>query len=159
MVVQDAVVLLDVDGVVNPLSRPGAVAKRMHFDGAVGARVRRLTEHAEVVWATTWDATTRATITSTFGLRPFRAATAQDPVLRPVSANLPAVAEWLALNEPAGGWRGVAWIDDELEGDARQWAREQPFLVQLIRPHPVQGLQDEHVDRVVDFLSALPRLG
>lgn len=159
MGVPGAVVLLDVDGVVNPLSRPGAVATRMRLDGAVGERIRRLAAAGEVVWASTWDAGTLAAITSTFGLPAFRAAAAEDRLLRPVSPNLPAVAAWLTVHQPPGGWRGVAWIDDELEGDAREWAREQPYLVQLIRPDPVQGLQDVHVDRVVDFLTALPRLG
>ncbi|MFD1721891.1 HAD domain-containing protein [Amnibacterium endophyticum] len=149
-----AVVLLDVDGVVNPLWRPGAAATRMRIDAAVGARVRRLAGLAEVVWATTWDAGTRATITATFGLPAFRAATAQDPFVRPLSPNLPAVSAWLTVHEPPGGWRAVAWIDDELEGDARAWAREQPFLVQLVRPDPVQGLQDAHVDLVEQFLAA-----
>ena len=154
-----AVVLLDVDGVVNPLSRPGAPARRMRLDGAVGERIRRLAAASAVVWATTWDAGTQAAITSTFGLPAFRAATSDDRILRPVSPNLPAVSAWLTVHEPPGGWRGVAWIDDQLEGDAREWAREQPYLVQLIRPDPVQGLQDVHVDRVVDFLTALPCLG
>ncbi len=159
MGVPGAVVLLDVDGVVNPLARAGATARRMRLDGAIGGRIRRLAAEAEGVWAPTWDAGTPAALPSTFGLAPFRAATAEDRIVRPVSPNLPAVAAWLTVHEPPGGWRGAAWIDDQLEGDARAWAREQPFLVQLIRPDPVQGLQDEHVDRVVEFLTALPRLG
>ena len=152
---EDAVVLLDVDGVVNPLSRRGGTAKRMHFDGAVGDRLRRLASIAEVVWATTWDETTRRTITTTFGLPAFRSASAEDPFVRPLSPNLPAVAAWLTVHEPPGGWRAVAWIDDELEGDAREWAREQPYLVQLIRPDPLQGLQDLHVERVEQFVRAV----
>ncbi len=144
-------ILLDVDGVVSPLAAPGRRARRLRIDGAVGQRVRRLVGLGEVVWLTAWDAATRGVLESTFGLPPLRAIPTADP-----ASVLPAVAGWIGANAPDGGWRGVAWIDDELFGDALDWAEAAPFPVELVRPDPVQGLRDEHVARIEAFLAGLP---
>lgn len=151
------VILVDVDGVVNPLSsaRPGAISRSMRMDARMGPRLKALSRLAELVWVSGWDAATRATIAATFGLPTFRAVETAGAPVGTSTPNGPAVADWLAQHAPPGAWRGVVWIDDVLEGDAVDWAEEQRFPVHLIRPHPVQGLQDAHVDDAARFVAGL----
>lgn len=157
------IILLDVEGVLNPVARPGGLGDLPELvlpDGAISL-VRRLARCGRIAWVSTWPAD------STAGLEPqlqldveplrvtltVRAGDSDEP-----TPKLRSVRRWLAKMELLGeaDWDAVVWIDDVLGPDAREWARHHHQPVLLEKPAPAQGLSEVHVVAVEVFVIGGP---
>lgn len=157
------ILFVDVDGVLSLFGfAPGAdqLPGPLHWiDGVahcipadVGERLVRLAEKFDLVWATGWEE--RANEHLPFLLRlPF-----QDlPCLTFDGRAVFGSAHWKvdAIDEYAGT-RAAAWIDDNLNEDCRAWADGRSAPTLLVETSPSEGLTDEHVERLLAWLDALP---
>ena len=149
--------LMDIDGVLNPYAAPvcpPGFSEQMLFEGEGEEPIRVCAEHAEwiqelipvfeVVWASGWgdDAQVLATELSlprfpcvTFPPVPF------DP-----TEKLPAVATHV-------GSRPAAWVDDVLTDAAYEWAAARGFPTLLIQTDPAVGLCRDHVDQLLTWAT------
>ena len=104
-----------------------------------GDRLRRLSEHFELVWASGWEDKANFYLPSILGL----------PDLPHVSFDVaarPGGAHWkLGPIEEFASGRALAWIDDNFDESCFEWAqqREQPTLLVPTETH--LGLEEAHV--------------
>ena len=143
--------LLDVDGVLNPLSvaKPSGFTRYKLLGYEVwlstqhGEWLRTLAQWFDLVWATTWEYQAPRLIAPRVGL----------PKMPVIEVDRGAVDDTWKLRDVQRfvADRPLAWVDDDLWADAFAWAeaREQPTL--LIRPSATLGLTKEHVWRLEAF--------
>lgn len=154
------VILLDVDGVLNPAlrARPGAVRPDPVLSCGTNTLVRRLGRSGRIAWVSTWPAEMTAALEAQLNLElePLRVTL----LLRDADGDQPtpklrSVVRWLARMDDAGDadWDSVVWIDDVLGPDARQWAHGYNQPVLLEKPNPDQGLTEAHVIAVEVFVE------
>lgn len=165
--------LVDFDGVLNAVlgrPAPGQVkdttgpfeaeftAQRFPIRVPVGTRARMATLETlfECVWATSWEDRARSE------LAPELSFGADWPVIRfqddfpdRGTWKLPGVVRFAELPEHAH--RPLAWIDDDLEPDALEWAARRtrvgiPTL--MVRPEADVGWTSRHFDRLVAFRTS-----
>jgi hypothetical protein len=142
--------LLDVDGVLNPFAAatcPTGYDEHPFFPGEAPVRLCRdhggwlieLADQFELVWATAWCDHANTYIAPVLGLP-------QLPVIR--FPHLPF--------EPRGkvspiaaytGSRPAAWLDDIITPEAREWAARRSAPTLLIEIDPAEGLTRAVVDR------------
>jgi hypothetical protein len=152
------IILLDIDGVLNPVVRavspagtPDLVLTASRID-----LVRRLSGCGKIAWVSTWPTEQTAGLESQLQLavdplrvplpaRALRESEAATPKLRPVS-------RWLERMRLVGeaDWDSVVWIDDVLGADAFDWAHTRPPLL-LIKPKATEGLTEADVVAVEVF--------
>jgi hypothetical protein len=158
-VVVKPLLLLDVDGVLNPFAvRPGIVPSGFVEHTILGYRVllaRRhgdwltsLADRFELVWATTWEEDANELISPLVGLPMNLPVIAFPAPQAPGTWKLPAVAAFVA-DRPA------AWIDDDLGSDAQEWASLRPAPTLLLRADPSLGLVRRHIDALERFARRL----
>jgi hypothetical protein len=154
------VLFLDVDGVISlfgfhpsgPL--PGtfhSIDGILHCIGAdAAARLRRLADAYELVWATGWEEKANEYLVHILELP------GDLPVLTFEGRAVFGSAHWKveAIDEFARG-HAAAWIDDNLDERAEEWAanRQEPTL--LVRTESALGITDEHVERLLRFASGV----
>jgi hypothetical protein len=150
--------LLDVDGVLNPFAvRPRAVPAgfvehaiqgyRVLLSARHGEWLTSLADRFELVWATTWESEANIEIGPRIGL-----------------PRLP----WIGFGdvEREGGWkvpaidrfatgRPLAWIDDDIERTAEAWARNRSAPTLLLRSDPGVGLVRRHIKALERFAYRL----
>lgn len=155
------IILLDIDGVLNPVADPGDGGDRPTLTLApekIGL-VRRLAGLGRIAWVSTWPADLTAGLESQLQLElePLRVVM----VLRPdddsqATPKLRSVARWLARMDALGeaNWDSVVWIDDVLGPDARAWAHNHTQPVLLEKPTPDRGLAEVHVVAVEVFAAS-----
>jgi hypothetical protein len=150
--------LLDVDGVLNPWLMPelpdGYQLHRIGIFDVIlaswhGPAILELCEEAnlDLVWATTWEEDANREIAPRIGLPddlPWISFPMDDEDPLVESRKLPAVRRWVADHS-------CVWIDDDLWGDAWAWATERtddgiPTL--LVKPSPERGLTQAHLAAV-----------
>ncbi|HEY9355509.1 MAG TPA: HAD domain-containing protein [Arthrobacter sp.] len=156
------IILLDIDGVLNPVARPDS--GEMSLPGlwlpeAKVSLVRRLAECGRIAWVSTWPADQTASLESQLDLDvaplrvtlTVRAGDSDEP-----TPKLRSVRRWLTKMELVGeaDWDAVVWIDDVLGPDAREWASRHTQPVLLERPGPAQGMSEVHVVAVEVFVEA-----
>lgn len=158
MSAQRPLLLLDVDGVLNPFAAeicPDGFREHSLFPDEGPVRLNHvhgpwlvgLAEKYEIVWATGWEDDAHRVLSPILGLPQF-------PVIRfpPVPFHprekVPAIA---ALVRD----RAAAWVDDALTPEAYEWAgdREAPTL--LIGIDPCTGLTRPTVDRLSEWQAEL----
>ena len=116
-------------------------------------RVATLQTLFECVWATTWEDRARTELAPVLGFG------AEWPIIRftddfPDSGTwkLPAVRRFAEL--PENRSRPLAWIDDDLEPDALEWAaqrtRSGPRTL-MVRPDADVGFTSKHFSRLLAF--------
>jgi hypothetical protein len=154
------VVLLDLDGVLNPFAAPACpdgYRERVLFEGeepvryrvAHGGWIAELAGAADVWWATGWGENANDRYLPLLGVGPL-------PVVRfpPVpfapELKVPAVAA-------AVGDRPAAWIDDQHTGAGRRWAAGRAAPTLLVTADPAVGWTRADVDRMLDWAAALRR--
>lgn len=154
--------LLDVDGVLNPFAAGPVVPPGFTEHTLQGYRVlltRRhgqwldpLADRFEFVWATTWEEDANALIAPLVGLPTDLPVVsfADADVERPGTWKLPAVAAFV-------GDRPAAWIDDDLGRDADEWAAARSVPTLLLRADPSVGLVRRHIDSLDRFARRLSR--
>lgn len=158
MKLRKPVILLDIDGVLNPSARPGAVGERpmLRLSNEKRTLVRRLARSGRIAWVSTWPADMVAGLEAQLELNtePVRVTLVFRQADRDVpTPKLRSVQRWLARMEAAGeaDWDSVVWIDDVLGPDALAWAEAHVQPVYLVQPDPTGGLTEEHVERVEAF--------
>ncbi|WP_129590514.1 HAD domain-containing protein [Cryobacterium aureum] len=155
MTARTVLILLDVDGVLNPR----LVDQRLVLDPARAELVRQLADLGSIVWATTWSPTHTFHLTRDLGLSSDTEGIAFprnlhfDPSNPAPTAKLHWVARWLARQDPQPD--AVIWIDDILRHDAVGWATAQARPTHLVQPDLNVGLTAAHLDAVRLFVDGL----
>ena len=148
---------VDVDGVISLFGFPGGIEPPGRFewiDGIVhcighraGARLARLANSYELVWATGWEEKANEYLVRLLELG------AELPVVS--FAGPPTTsAHWkLAAIEQYAGERPAAWVDDALDERCHAWAARRRAPTLLVETDPATGLTDEHVARLLRFAA------
>ncbi|GHE33159.1 hypothetical protein GCM10017673_40120 [Streptosporangium violaceochromogenes] len=156
-------ILLDVDGVLNPFTRPGKAwqAHKCACRGATynlflnpehGPQLLALAEKtgADLVWATTWEHDANQAIGPLIGLPelPVIEVTADDVEPPGACFKTPAVATFVNR-------RPFVWFDDDLGRADRLWLKDHPNVgaFQLIHTGRRHGLTDKHLAQAADWLA------
>ena len=155
-------ILLDIDGVLNPRVRVANAdgSPELVLSDTKIALVNRLAVFGRIAWVSTWPAWQTAGLESQLQLgnetlrvplaaRALNESESPTPKLRPVT-------RWLARMELSGEvtWDSVVWIDDVLGPDAREWAHGFRQQVLLVKPLPAEGLTEAHVVAVEVFVQS-----
>ena len=154
------VILLDIDGVLNPAVRPGSGGEPplLQLSSEKKVLVRRLARTGRIAWISTWPADAVAGLEGQLGLdvEPLRVLL----VFRRADADVPTpkltpLKRWLSRMETLdeADWDCVVWIDDVLGPDARDWANEHDQPVHLVQPDPDRGLTEDEVADVETFVT------
>jgi hypothetical protein len=152
------VLLLDLDGVLNPFAAPtcpDGYRERVFFEGeepqrycpAHGVWIRELAAAGELWWATGWGDYANERFLPLLEVDPL-------PVVR-----FPPVPFTPELKVPAvdlvAGDRPVAWIDDNHTPRGLRWAAARPAATLLVSVDPAIGWTRSDVDRVLDWVAGL----
>jgi hypothetical protein len=145
------VLFVDVDGVISlfGFQPSGPIPGRFHsIDGILhcighdaAARLARLAERFELVWATGWEEKANEYLVHILGMP------GELPVLTFDGRASFGSSHWKleALEEYARD-RPAAWIDDNLDERAEEWAARRPAETLLVRTGAATGIDDEHVE-------------
>lgn len=155
------IAFLDVDGVISlfGFDHTGAPPGRFHtIEGiphcigeACGGRIARLAPHFELVWATGWEEKANDHLRHLLGLPLLQ-------TLRFDGLKTFGEAHWkLAALDAYAAERPAAWIDDSLDERCRRWAAERPAPTLLIETDPAVGIEERHVERLLEFAASLIR--
>ena len=152
------VILLDLDGVLNPfaaLTCPDGFRERVLFEGEEPVRfclrhgdwIRELAAVGDVWWATGWGADANAIYLPLLGLEPL-------PFVQ-----LPPVPFEPELKVPAidamAGDRPVVWIDDNHTAAGRRWSADRAAPTLLVPIDPATGWTRAEVDRILHWVEEL----
>jgi hypothetical protein len=148
--VRKPLLLLDVDGVLNPFPDTPDGYSEYRFFPDDDEPVRLCPDHAdwlrelladfEIVWASAWGEAANELICPAFGLQSFRVV-ALPPVPFEPREKVPAVAAFV-------GERPAAWVDDVVTDEARAWARERRARTLIVEVSSASGLTREIVERL-----------
>jgi hypothetical protein len=144
------VLFLDVDGVISLFGfEPGDPPGRMHsIEGiphcighGAAAHLARLAGRYELVWATGWEEKANEHLVSVLELP------GDLPSLSFDGRAVFGSSHWkLEAMEEYAGQRPVAWIDDNLDGRCRTWARRRAAPTLLVETERGTGITAAHVD-------------
>jgi hypothetical protein len=156
------ILAVDVDGVISLFGydeppAPG-VAQFELIDGmvhcislAAGERLRRLSQHYELAWATGWEARANDYLPHLLGLP-------QLPYLSFDGAARFGSAHWkLAQLDEYGLGRAVAWIDDSLDESCYEWARDRSEPTLLVPTESALGLEEAQTEALIAWARSLER--
>lgn len=140
--------LIDVDGVLNPLCSLSKIPKgfdkyrllgyRVFLNKRHGEWLNSLSDKYELVWATTWEQDANICIGPRIGLPKLPFITFQwDKVS--LTQKLPNVKAYV-------GDRRFVWLDDDLWEDAHAWAKRINGQGLLIDIDPLIGLTEKQVN-------------
>jgi len=144
------ILAIDIDGVISLFGaeeQPDRAQTKLELvDGVphlislpTGDRLRRLSEHFELVWASGWEDKANFYLPRLLGLSDL-------PHISFDGAVAAGAAHWKLgpIEEYANG-RPLVWIDDNLDNSCFEWAeaREQPTLLVPTETH--LGLEEAHV--------------
>lgn len=146
--------LLDVDGVLNPFAAsacPPGYTEHDFFPGeqpvrlcpAHGSWLRELAARFQLVWATAWGADANRLLTPLLRISDLPVI-AFPPVPFHPRDKLPAIARY-------AGHRPLAWIDDALAPEARTWAADRRAPTLLISVDPAAGLTRPAIDQALQW--------
>lgn len=146
--------LLDIDGVLSPDAAPATPAGFVeHALGEYQVRIaqqhgewlRSLLGEFDLVWATSWEDDANRLISPLLGLPrlPFIEFTEGRAI---GTWKLPCVVRFV-------GNRPCAWVDDELDSDADDWARAREIPTLLVRADPSQGLTRRQITALRRFAA------
>jgi len=154
--------LIDVDGVLNPYVRPGTTLGAQYATHRIGEQVVRLTtshgewlhrlaELYELVWATTWDADANALIGPIIGAPPnLPVISVTDRDAKDWTWKLPAVERFVAD-------RPLAWLDDDPGQGADEWAAARTIPTLLVKPDGYVGWTEAEYNALFDFAHGIDR--
>ncbi|MEO3974893.1 HAD domain-containing protein [Streptomyces sp. CAU 1734] len=147
---QPPLLLLDVDGVLNPFAAagcPDGYREHAFFPGeepavrlcdAHGPWLAELGREFELVWATAWEDEANTFITPVLGL-PVLPVVRFPPVPFDPARKVPAV-------DAFAGDRPAAWVDDAHTPEGVAWARSRTAPTLLVPTDPARGLTRKAVD-------------
>jgi HAD domain in Swiss Army Knife RNA repair proteins len=148
--------LLDVDGVLNPFAAPACppgYTEHEFFPGeepvrlcrAHGPWLQELATRFQIVWATAWGTEANRLLAPLLEL-PDLPVICFPPVPFQPRDKLPAVIKYAES-------RPVTWIDDTLTPEAHTWAAERRIPTLLIGVDPAVGLTRPIVDRSLQWAN------
>jgi HAD domain in Swiss Army Knife RNA repair proteins len=146
--------LLDVDGVLNPFAAPACppgYTEHDFFPGeepvrlchAHGSWLRELATRFQIVWATAWGADANRFLAPLLQL-PELPVIAFPPVPFHPRDKLPAITRY-------AGHHALAWIDDALPPEAHAWAANRRTPTLLISIDPAEGLTRPAIDQALQW--------
>ncbi|MFI7706643.1 HAD domain-containing protein [Nonomuraea sp. NPDC049480] len=155
--------LLDVDGVLNPMGRPTPDYRRyrctiagevytVHLNPRHGRRLLELAEAtgAELVWATTWEHHANDWIAPRIGLPSLPVIPVSTDVLseRGEMFKTPHVAAY-------AGRRPFVWFDDQVWAEDEEYLRVHQGLDDFLLVHvdPTRGLTSHHLGMAHEWLT------
>ncbi|MFQ5968727.1 MAG: hypothetical protein ACE5MI_14175 [Acidimicrobiia bacterium] len=154
--------LIDVDGVLAPFGpgvKPSGFSRytvagegehRVWLNRAHGAWLSALHQRYELVWATGWGRQAAQLIAPILELPPMAVIEfSRSPALG-AAWKLPDVVAFV-------GDTPTAWIDDDLDALAGQWAAHRSSPTLLIKPDRAVGLTRHHIKQLIDFSHTLPK--
>ena len=152
------VLAVDVDGVISLFGfegQPPREAGRFHLiDGmphvisaTAGGCLRQLVDHYELIWATGWEDKANDYLPNLLGLP-------ELPVLHFGRDARFGTAHWKLgpIGEYAAG-RPLAWIDDSLNDECRQWARDRAEPTLLVETESMLGIEQGHVEALISWAA------
>lgn len=159
MTVNLPLLLLDVDGVLNPFAAPTCppgFQDHEFFPGeepvrmcaAHGAWLQELAARFQLVWASAWGDEANRLLAPLLRL-PQLPVIKFPPVPFDPSDKLPAVAAF-------AGHQSLAWLDDALPPAAHNWASARPAPTLLITVNPAEGLTRPVIDRLLRWAEPSP---
>lgn len=113
----------------------------------VGDRLRLLSPHYDLVWATGWEDRANEYLLHLLGLD-------RLPVIRFGGEAKFGSAHWKL--DPIAAYaagRRLAWIDDSLDEECHAWAEMRPDPTLLVPTDPARGLEDAQVDVLIEWAS------
>jgi hypothetical protein len=148
--------LVDIDGVLNPYGAPGpppGFVEHELFAGEEPVRVwaghgdwlRELGSRFSLVWATAWGEEANRRLAPLLGLDPLPVIPF-PPLPFPPEGKLPAVSQYV-------GAQPLAWIDDALTPEAHAWAAHRAAPTLLLDIDPAAGLTRAEVDQCLTWAS------
>ncbi|MDQ1053120.1 hypothetical protein QE394_001048 [Arthrobacter sp. SORGH_AS 212] len=151
-------ILLDIDGVLNPKIIQGDGDPSVELSDGKVALVRRLATKGRIAWASTSTPEVVTSLEERIEMEdePLRVTITPKPGDdEQPTPKLRSVARWLDRMDAAGeaDWEAVAWIDDVLGPDVHEWAHNYSRPVLLEKPNPDEGLTEAHVVAVQVFLN------
>ena len=158
------VLFVDVDGVVSLFGFPAGdpPGKFQNIDGILhcighdaGARLVRLAERFELVWATGWEEKANEYLPRLLALKAKKL-----PVLTFDGRAVFGTAHWKveAIDEYAGD-RPAAWIDDNLDERCRAWAEGRSAPTLLVETQSPVGITEDDVELLLRFADEVAPLG
>ncbi len=154
------ILALDVDGVISLFGFDGPMDQipgRFHLiDGmahcipeGIDGMLRRLANEYEIVWATGWEDRANDRLPAILELPE------ELPFLTFEGNARFGTAHWKveAIDRYAGE-RPLAWVDDCLDETCHTWAEERSAPTLLVPTDPAVGLTEEHVDRLLGWVTA-----
>jgi HAD domain in Swiss Army Knife RNA repair proteins len=151
--------LLDIDGTLCPVG-PGPDGPMRHLSIGAGAVSFRadlpdvLTELAaryELAWATAWQDHANLLLAPALRLPALPVVRFTDPAPDEVGSRYAGHTWKLPSIQRFGADRPLAWIDDDLHGDAYAWAAMRRIPTKLLTTDPSRGITDRHVRALLAF--------
>jgi hypothetical protein len=149
--------LLDVDGVLNPYPNCPSGFEEYEFFPADAEPVRLATVHGAwlhvlaerfaLVWATAWGDDANRLLCPHFRL-PAMPVVAFPPAPFDAAAKVPAIDAFV-------GDRAAAWVDDVVTLEAKRWAKERPHPTLIVHVDPSAGLTRTNVEELLSWAAAL----
>lgn len=152
------VLAVDVDGVISLFGFEEAGVEAPYgfrlIDGMAhcislpsGERLRRLSDHFDLVWATGWEDRANDHLPNLLGLP-------QLPFLTFDGQARFGTAHWkLGPIERYAAGRPLAWIDDSLDETCYAWARARPEPTLLVPTESHIGLEEGHVAALTGWVE------
>ena len=153
------ILAVDVDGVISLFGfdgQPPREAGRFHLvDGmphlisaTAGELLKRAGEHYDLIWATGWEDKAN-------DYMPFFLGLPELPVLHFGRDAVFGTAHWKLgpIGEYAAG-RPLAWIDDSLNDECRDWARDREEPTLLVETESTRGIEEGHVETLIAWVEA-----
>lgn len=148
------ILAVDVDGVISLFgfeqTPPDSIGRFHLIDGmphfissTAGARLRRLVDRYQLIWATGWEDKANEYLPNLLGLP-------QLPVLHFGPDARFGSSHWKLgpIGEFAGG-RPLAWIDDSLSEECYRWAEERVEPTLLVPTESPIGIEEGHVEALI----------
>ena len=151
--------LLDIDGTLCPVG-PGPDVEMRHLSigaGAVSFRadlpevLAELAARYELAWATAWQDNANLLLAPALGLPTLPVVRFTDPAPDEVGSRYTGRTWKLPSVQGFAADRPLAWIDDDLHGDAHAWAAARRIPTKLLSTDPSRGIVDWEVWNSPDF--------
>jgi hypothetical protein len=134
-----------------PPGRLHSINGVMHYiSSECGARLLRLGERYELIWATGWEEAANDYLPHLLGLP------GHLPFLTFDGRVAAGSAHWKvdAIAEHAGE-RPLAWIDDNVDESCHAWAARRPAPTLIVETLRHEGMGQEHVELLLDWAAGL----